>query len=121
MKYIKQVILILIICLIGEVIVRLLPFAFPGSVMAMLILTFLLVLKIVKEEQIRETGDFFLELLGLFIIPSSVSVVRYLDLVRQSAFSLLLLCLVGMVLSFYACAFTIRLITKFSTKKEGRG
>ena len=59
-KILKQLGIILAICLAAEFIVSLLPIAFPSSVMAILVLAFLLFTKILKEEHIRESGDFLL-------------------------------------------------------------
>ena len=56
-KILKQLGIILAICLAAEFIVSLLPIAFPSSVMAILVLALLLFTKILKEEHIRETGD----------------------------------------------------------------
>ena len=58
MKILKQLTLILAICLAAEALVAFLPFAFPSSVAAILILAILLGAKLLKEQQIQETADF---------------------------------------------------------------
>ncbi|MCL1948844.1 MAG: CidA/LrgA family protein [Turicibacter sp.] len=119
MKYLKQLALLLGLVLVGEAITRLLPFAFPGSVMAMLLLTVLLGLGLIPENSIKETGDFFLGLLGLFVIPSSVAILETADVLLGSWWQILAICLVALVLSFGACATVIRLVTK-GLKKGGK-
>ena len=52
MKILKQLTLILAICLAAEALVAFLPFAFPSSVAAILILAILLGAKLLKEQQI---------------------------------------------------------------------
>ena len=71
-KILKQLGIILAICLAAEFIVSLLPIAFPSSVMAILILALLLFTKILKEEHIRETGDFLLSNMALVFVPISI-------------------------------------------------
>ena len=46
------------VCLAGEGLAKLLPFAFPGSIMSMFLLLLLLLSKIVKEHQIQDICDF---------------------------------------------------------------
>lgn len=118
MKYLKQLMLILMICLIGEVVVSFLPFAFPGNIMSMMILTVLLATKLMKEEQIREVGDYLLELLALFIIPISVSVINHLELVAQIWLQLLVICLIMLVVTFASCAYTIRFVSKLMNQNK---
>ena len=55
MKVLKQLAIICGLCLLGEWIAGLLPFAFPGSVMAMLLTLVLLLLRWIKEKDIKET------------------------------------------------------------------
>jgi len=116
MKYLKQLLIILMICLIGEAIAGLLPFTFPGNIMAMMILAILLATRLIKEEQIKEVSDYLLELLALFIIPISVSVINHLELVRQIWVQLLVICLMTLVMTFASCAFTIRFVSKLMNR-----
>ena len=116
MKYIKQFAIIILICLIGELIASFLPFGFPGNIMAMVLLVGLLVTRVVKEEQIKETSDFLLEVIGLFIVPASVGVIAYFDLIRSIWLQLLLISLITLILTFAGCAFTIRLTMKIMNR-----
>ncbi|MFQ8899271.1 MAG: CidA/LrgA family protein [[Clostridium] scindens] len=74
--------IILAICLAAEFIVSLLPIAFPSSVMAILILALLLFTKILKEEHIRETGDFLLSNMALVFVPISIGMVEDFGLLK---------------------------------------
>lgn len=123
MKYLKQLMIILVICLIGEILARLLPIPFPGNIMAMLLLTGLLATKAIKESQIKETGNFLLELLGLTIIPVSVSVLDHMELVSQIWMQLLVISLIILVAVFASCALTIRLTSRMldRSRKGGGG
>ena len=118
MKYIKQFAIIVLICLVGEVIVSFLPFAFPGNIMAMIILVGLLVSKVVKEEHIKETSDFLLEIIGLFIVPVSVGIIAHFEIIRTIGVQLLLISLITLILTFTSCAFTIRLAMRVVNRKK---
>ena len=120
MKYLKQLTIIFAICLAGEVLARLLPFGFPVNILAMLLLGGLLVAKVVKEDHIKEVSNFLLELMGLFIVPITVSIVDQLALVQEVGLQLLVICLILLVLTFLSCAFTIRFTRALlNRKKEG--
>lgn len=119
MKYIKQLTIIIFICLIGEFVVMFLPFAFPGNIMAMLILTGLLGVKLIKEEQIIETTNFLLEIIGVFILPVAVGVISYFELISAVWWQLSVISLITLFLTFASCAFTIRLTMKIMQKKAG--
>jgi len=118
MKYIKQFIIIVLICLIGEVTVSFLPFGFPGNIMATMLLIGFLVGKVVKEEQIKETSDFLLEIIGLFIVPVAVGIIAHFDLVHSIWLQLVLISLITLVLTFASCAFTIRLTMRLINRKR---
>ena len=120
MKFLKQLTLIFFICLIGEWLVKFLPFAFPGSIMAMIILSLLLLTQVIKEKDIKEVSDYLLEMLGLFIVPSSVIVIEHLELIQQIAIPLLIISLILLILTFASCALTIRFVMKLMHSKNRR-
>ncbi|MCL1991287.1 MAG: CidA/LrgA family protein [Defluviitaleaceae bacterium] len=118
MNHLKQFVIILVICLIGELLVNFLPFGFPGNVMAMMLLAGLLVSRVVKEEQIKAISDFLLETIGLFIVPVSVGVIEHVDLIQTVGIQLLLISLITLVVTFASCAFTIRLVISVMNLKQ---
>ena len=61
MEILLQLCIILGACLAGELIAAVLPFAFPSSVIAMLLLLALLLLGFLKEKQVQTVGDFLLK------------------------------------------------------------
>jgi len=120
MKYIKQLTVLVAICLIGEFVVSFLPFAFPGNVAAMILLAGLLVIRVVKEEHIKETSDFLLQIIALFIVPPSVAVIQHFDLIGAIWWQLIVISLLTLFLTFAACAFTIRLTVRLMNRKKGK-
>lgn len=69
MEVLKQLAIILGITLLGEAIAAVLPFAFPASVIAMVLLFILLLTGAIQVKTIEETGDFFLKNMSLFFPP----------------------------------------------------
>ena len=89
MKIFTQLGVIFGICLVSDVISRLLPFSLPVSVIGMLLLLALLSLRVIKKEQIETVADFFLANLPFFFVPAIVGLINYLDLLRENAVKML--------------------------------
>ena len=97
-----------------------LPFAFPASVIAMVLLLICLLTGILKVEHIREKSDFLLANMAFFFIPAGVNVINYLDILKASWLPLLVICLSTTVITFAATAFSIRLTVHLLKKKGGQ-
>ena len=74
MKILTQLAIVFGICLVGECISAILPFAFPSSVIGMIILFLLMLVKIIKERHIKDVSQFMLKNMAFFFIPVAVSI-----------------------------------------------
>lgn len=72
MKYVKQVMVILFISLMGEMLASFLPLPIPASIYGMAILFIGLLTGIVRIEWVKETGLFLIEIMPIFFIPVCV-------------------------------------------------
>ena len=79
MKYVKQFGIILGITWMGEVLKNYLPFAIPGSIYGLILFFFLLQFRIIKLEQVKETGTFLVQIMPIMFIPVSVGLVNSID------------------------------------------
>ena len=61
MKILTQLAIVFGICLVGECISAILPFAFPSSVIGMILLFLLMLVKIIKERHIKDVSQFLLK------------------------------------------------------------
>ena len=77
--------LIILACLaVGKWISSLLPFAFPGSILGMLILFMLLNFQLVRMHWIEPSASLLLRHMALLFIPVAVGLLAYLDTVMAS-------------------------------------
>ena len=121
MKIIKQTGIIFFICWISVILEALLPFAFPASVIGMVLLLLFLLPGLLKVEHIREKSDFLLANMAFFFIPAGVNVMNYLDILRQNWLPLLAVCLLTTVITFAATACSVRFtMSLLSKRKEGQ-
>lgn len=102
-----------------QMIESVLPFSFPASVIALIVLLVLLMTKILKPEHIRETADFMQAGIAFFLIPVMVGLVNYVDVIAQNAVAFCVICLVSTVLTFAAVAWTVQLTCRLMNKKKG--
>lgn len=119
MEILLQLCIILGACLAGELIAAVLPFAFPSSVIAMLLLLALLLLGFLKEKQVQTVGDFLLKNMGVFFLPSAVGILQYWDIIGAVLLQFLLICAITTVLTFAATAYTVMFVRKLLQKRGG--
>lgn len=112
MKILIQLALVFAVCIVGDVISSLLPFAFPGSVVGMILMVILLMTNAMKESAIEESADFFLKNMTFFFIPFGVSILRYASLIGSIWWQLLLINAVSLLACFAASSWTVVLVMK---------
>ena len=84
MKYLKQFAIILAISFAGELLHSFIPLPIPASIYGIIIMFILLETKIVRLEQVRETGLFLISLMQLMFVPAVVGLIDVWDIVKQS-------------------------------------
>ncbi|MBQ7097669.1 MAG: CidA/LrgA family protein [Clostridia bacterium] len=122
MKIFGQIIRLFTLCCIGDLISLMLPFPFPGSVIALVLLFLLLISGLIKTEQINTVSDFLLKNMSFVFLPSTVSIISYIDVFKSIIWQFLFICIITTVITFFATAyavkFTIYLMNKF--RKESK-
>ena len=120
MKIIKQIGIIFAVCWLSLVIEKILPFAFPASVIGMALLLVCLITGLLKIEHIQEKADFLLGNLSFFFVPVSVGIMNYIGLIGQHVVAFLTVCVVSTVLTYGATVTAVRLTLRLMARKEGR-
>lgn len=119
MKFLKQLALIFAVCLAGEGLAGLLPFAFPGSVMSMVILFALLASRVIKLSWVEDAGDFFLKNMAFLFVPTVVGVMEHFPLLIQNLLPLLAVIVITTVLTFGVTAWTVTGIIRLQSRRKG--
>lgn len=118
MKIIKQIGIIFAICWISTVIEALLPFAFPASVIGMILLLICLMTGILKIQHIQEKSDFLLSNMAFFFIPAGVSMINYLDILAENLIPIVVICVVSTFITFAATAYSMKLALKIMNSRR---
>ena len=119
MKILIQIGVIFGLYWISQCIEAVLPIPFPASVISMLLLLALLLLRLIKVEQIREKTDFVLSNLSFFFVPVIASVINYVDVIAENAVALLVISPVTTVLTFGVTAWVVQLTRRALNRRKG--
>jgi len=111
-----QIFIVFGICLLGEILSKLIPINFPSSVLSMIILIIMLVLKIIKIEHIKEKTDFLLKNMAFFFIPAGVSIIDNIEYLKGNIINIFIISLLTLILTFLATAYTIKLVIYLQSK-----
>ncbi len=120
MAILLQIGVVLLICLLSEIVSLLLPFPFPGSVIAMIILFILLAAGVIKVGHIRQKAELMLKNMAFFFIPAGVGIMEYFDVLKSCIVPFIVICVVSTILTFAATAGTVALIMRLQHRYRGR-
>ena len=120
MRFFRQIIRIFLLCCLGDLISIFLPFPFPGSVLALIFLFFCLTTKTIRPDQVDLICDFLLRNMSFIFLPSTVSLVSYLDILTPVLWKFLTVCIISTAATFLSTAFSASLTMYLSKKLSER-
>ena len=101
----------------SQCIEHVLRFAFPASVISLLLLLVLLLVKALKAGHIQNVAGFLTGNMGFLFLPATVSIMNYVDTIFENAAAFFVICVVSMLTTFAATAGTVVLTRRLM----GRG
>lgn len=117
MKYLKQFAIILSVSCVGEILRFLLPWPVPASIYGLVLLFALLALRIVRLEQVKDAGEFLIQIMPPMFIPAAVGL---LDSWPQLQRLLLPLCVIIPLTTAVVMLVTGKVTDFFIGRKEKR-
>lgn len=112
MKLLRQLGIVLLICMIGEVIQKLTHIPIPGNVLGMIILLFCLIFKVINLEMIEDVSKFLLDHLAFFFIPPGVGLIKSLNLLQENWFAILSIIVVSTIVTMATTGITIQILQR---------
>ncbi len=108
----KQVIIMLSICLVAQILAFLINEVIAASVIALLLVFILLVTKILKLNDIKELGDLLLGNMTILFVPSAVGIIEHLDIIQPIIIPLIFIIVISTVLVFFVVGKSVDLMLK---------
>lgn len=98
MKYLRQLLIILLFSFIGEVLHALIPIQMPASIYGLVLLFIALLTGLVKLPQVHETARFLIEIMPLMFIPAGVGLIDSWSELKPILVPVIILLIVSTVL-----------------------
>lgn len=116
MNILLQIGIVLGICLAGECISSVLPFILPGNIISMMLIFILLLIKVLKIHHIKQKTQFLRQNMAFFLVPSSVSIIQNLDLLKEILIPLLVISMVSTIFAFLTTSLAVNITMKLTQK-----
>ena len=100
MKYIGQLTIILGATFLGELLYALLPLPVPAGIYGLLLLVLALAFRLIRLEQVEETGDFLVQIMPVTFIPAAAGLIPAWPLLWEFLLPIVTVILVTTLLTF---------------------
>ena len=118
MKYVKQFAIIALMTFLGEFFNYLLPLPVPASIYGMLLLFVCLQTGIIKLSQIEETADLMLNVMPIFFISPTVSLMRSISVIKDSLLAVFLISIISTAVVMAVTGLVSQAVIRHGKKEE---
>ena len=118
MKYIRELGIIIVISLIGELLNYLIPLPIPSSIYGLVIMFLCLHFKIVKIADVKKTAVFLIEIMPLMFIPAAVGIIESWDIIKPNVIAYAIITIVSTVLVMAVAGRVTQWVIRHSKKGD---
>ena len=120
MNYLKQFLIILTICLIGEILHAVIPLPIPASIYGLVLMLICLIAKIIPEEKVSAVSDFLIGIMPVMFIPSAVGLMGYWEAIKPILLAVVVITVAMNVLVFAVSGRVTQAVIRMDNKKKAR-
>lgn len=114
-----KAILIIFACLVvGQLVVKLLNLPLPPSVIGLLVLFLSLQMGLVKLSTVEKLARVLLDYLVLLVIPACISIMQYLDVIRDDLWVLAVAVAISTILVLLSTAQSYQWLRKWQKRRQ---
>jgi holin-like protein len=117
-KYIKQICIILVICLIAEVMEYLIPLPIAASMYGLVLMLIALYTKIIPLKEVEGVSDFLTDNLAVMFIPPTVGIMASVEEMKQMLVPLVVISVVTTLLIMTVTGWVTQAIIRRKKTKE---
>lgn len=121
MKYLRQFLIILSISFIGELLNMVLPLPVPASIYGMVILFVCLVTGILRLEDVKEAGNFLIEIMPVMFIPVGVGLMASWGVLSTMLVPVAVITVAAIVTVMAVTGRVAQFVIRRDNKKRGDG
>ncbi|QBD85293.1 CidA/LrgA family protein [Clostridium tetani] len=108
MKILRELGIVLLICVLGEVIHSIFKLSIPGNVVGMILLFILLYFKVIKVSMISQITNFLLDHLAFFFVPAGVGILSCMPFLKGKWLAFLVICIISTIIVIGVTGWTIQ-------------
>ena len=120
MKYLRQLLIILIFSFIGEVLHSLIPIQVPASIYGLVLLFIALLTGIIQLPQVKEAAKYLIEIMPLMFIPAGVGLLESWGNLKSILVPVLILLVASTILVMGVSGKVTQGIIQRSKRKESK-
>ena len=120
MKYLRQLLIIIIFSFIGEVLHSLIPIQVPASIYGLVLLFIALLTGIIQLPQVKEAAKYLIEIMPLMFIPAGVGLLESWGDLKSILIPVLILLVASTILVMGVSGKVTQGIIQRSKRKESK-
>ena len=119
MKYLTQLLYILLFTGLGELLQAVIPLPIPAAIYGLVLLLLALCTGILKAEKIADTARFLIQVMPLLFVAPAVNILRYWNIIRSEVVAICVIMVVSTVIVFAVSGVVTKLLLKKEDKENG--
>lgn len=112
MKYVKQLLIILLFTMLGELLAAIVPLPIPAAIYGLVLLLIALCTGLLKPRHIEETSRFLSSLLPLLFVAPTVRILSYWNIIAPNLVPILIIVVSSTFLVFAVSGWVTQLLLK---------
>lgn len=116
MKYLKQVMIILLFTGLGEALAAIIPFPIPAAIYGIVLMLIALATGILKTEKVKEVSQFLISIMPVLFVSPAVRILEYWGLIAPNVAAIATIAVASTFLVFAVSALVVNALMK--NKKE---
>ncbi|MDF1616748.1 CidA/LrgA family protein [Petrocella sp. FN5] len=115
MKWIRQIIILLLMVVLGEILNKVFKIPIPGNIMGMILMLLALQTGLVKLDQVEGISKFLLNHLAILFIPAGVGLLAVTGMLKESWHILVFIAIVTTILVMVMTAWVVHALRRWMT------
>ncbi len=118
MRYIRQFGIIMIVTFLGELIKYFVDLPIPASIYGLCLMLLLLITKVIKIDNVKDTGLFLIEIMTITLIPATVGLIVSWNELKEMLVPMLVISILTTILVMVVSGYVVQFVINVRKGKE---